>query len=118
MFEILLAFSQNKDWKKSFYEVIPPRKVNDDDTEAQSHDTTPPQSSAIIIIDSDEPDDQLSPLDQSATSDQVHTIPECDQELDDKDSPAHVHLEQTAHESNDILSVFDGDKPDSQDSNS
>ena len=29
VFEILLAFSQNKDWKKSFYQVVPPRKVAD-----------------------------------------------------------------------------------------
>ena len=111
MFEILLAFSQNKDWKRSFYEVIPPRKVNDDDTEAQSHDTALPQSSPIIIIDSDEPDDQLSPLDQS-TSEQVHTIPECGQELDDKIniSPAHVHLEEQK-------SNLFGDKLNSLDSN-
>ena len=27
MFEILLAFSQNNDWKKSLCQVIPPRKV-------------------------------------------------------------------------------------------
>ena len=32
VFEILLAFAQNKDWKKSFYEVIPPRKVASDDS--------------------------------------------------------------------------------------
>lgn len=33
VFEILLAFSQNKDWKKSFYQVIPPRKVDKSDDE-------------------------------------------------------------------------------------
>ena len=41
VFEILLAFSQNKDWKKSFYEVIPLRKVADkSDGVSRPHQST------------------------------------------------------------------------------
>lgn len=38
VFEILLAFSQNKDWKKSFYEVIPPRKLEGESSTVVQHE--------------------------------------------------------------------------------
>ena len=40
VFEILLAFSQNKDWKKSFYQVIPQRKVDKSDEVGGLHQFT------------------------------------------------------------------------------
>ena len=39
VFEILLAFSQNQDWKESFYEVIPPRKVASGESTGDVSDT-------------------------------------------------------------------------------
>ena len=40
VFEILLTFSQNKDWKKSFYQIIPQRKVDKGDEVGGLHQST------------------------------------------------------------------------------
>ena len=65
VFEILLAFSQNKDWKKSFYEVIPPRKVASADSKSDETDIQ-------LVADDEELDGQ--PTSPQSTSNQSHSV--------------------------------------------
>ena len=60
VFEILLAFSQNKDWKKSFYQVIPQRKVDKSDEAGGLHQST---------VDTNELEDQPFSLQHKTSCD-------------------------------------------------
>jgi hypothetical protein len=63
VYEILLAFSQNKDWKKSFYQVIPQRKVDNSDEVSGPHQS---------IADTNELEDQpFSPQHETACDDNI-----------------------------------------------
>ena len=67
VFEILLAFSQNKDWKKSFYEVIPQRKVASADPEGDQSETEfDPQQSVA-----NSGDDNVEPVTPQLTTDRA-----------------------------------------------
>lgn len=66
VFEILLAFSQHKDWKRSFYEVIPPRKVDKGDKASGPHQ---------FMADTNDFEDQpISPQFETACDDITATV--------------------------------------------
>ena len=108
VFEILLAFSQNKDWKKSFYKVIPPRKVASADSKSDETDIQ-------LVADDEELDGQ--PTSPQSTSNQSHSVncnpnesevdvdPDCPVEVVEADKESSVvgnsRDESTLHESRD-----------------
>lgn len=80
VFEILLAFSQNKDWKKSFDDIIPARKVTSDDNElTPSHDSVAQSSSPV---NADETEEHSSPCQTTSDSPQPILISNCNEEPD------------------------------------
>ena len=66
VFEILLAFSENKDQKKSFYQVIPPRKVASSDDKDDETDTQ-------VIADAIDEELDSEPTSPQSTSNQSHS---------------------------------------------
>ena len=73
VFEIILAYTQSKDWKKSFYEVIPQRKLAGDDFEP----TTSSQSS-LVAPGSPTPANSLADTSDITTGDDF-VLPLCHQ---------------------------------------
>lgn len=100
VFEILLAFSQNKDWKKSFDDIIPARKVTSDDNElTPSHDSVAQSSSPV---NADETEEHSSPCQSTSVSPQPILISNCNEERVDTTAS---HPEQSLPDGGDKVST-------------
>lgn len=99
MFEILLAFSQNNDWKTSFYQVIPPRKVASSNSKGDQSDVEVVPE--LSIANSEELNIQaFAARSKTAQSDSYQ---QCDGEVTlNPNSPVHIQIE--TEESNEPVS--------------